>query len=165
MADLSFRSNWIWRFSLPEFFSLCRESFFIDLQPLQKEGLITKEECVSLKDLPRDHVDYGALYYKIWPILRLAYDRFKFSKKKQLLDYGTVAKFRKNQGHWLEDYVLFISLKESFGGKCWLEWPSEYRDARQAKSTDLSNGVKNTADAHVFFQYIFYFRLYPCITK
>ena len=133
--------------------------YFIDLQPLLKEGLITEEECVSLKDLPRDHVDYGALYYEIWPILRLAYDRFKSSKKKQLLDYGTVAKFRKNQGHWLEDYVLFISLKESFGGECWLEWPSEYRDARLAKSTELSSGVKNTADAHVFFQYIFYAQL------
>ena len=105
----------------------------------------------------RDHVDYEPL--EIWPILRLAYDRFKSSKKKQLLDYGTVAEFRKNQGHWLEDYVLFISLKESFGGECWLEWPSEYRDAHIAKSTELSSDVKNTADAHVFFQYIFYAQL------
>ena len=56
--------------------------YFIDLQPLLKEGLITEDECVSLKDLPRDHVDYGALYHEIWPILRLAYDRFKSSKKK-----------------------------------------------------------------------------------
>ena len=81
--------------------------------------------------------------------------RFKSSKKKQILDYGTVTKFRKDQGHWLEDYALFISLKESFGGKCWLDWPSEYRDARLAKSTELSSDVKSSADAHVFFQYIF----------
>ena len=133
--------------------------YFIDLQPLYKEGLVTEDEYSRLSDLPSDHVDYGALYHEIWPILRLAYDRFKSSKKKQFLDYGTVAKFRKNQGYWLEDYALFVSLKESFGGKCWLDWPSEYRDAHIAKSTKLSGDMKNSADAHVFFQYIFYAQL------
>ena len=81
MAILSFRSIWIWRFSLPGFVSFCRESLFHRFTATLKEGLITEEECVSLKDLPRDHVDYGALYYEIWPILRLAYDRFKSSKR------------------------------------------------------------------------------------
>ena len=133
--------------------------YFIDLQPLYKEGLVTEDEYSRLSDLPSDYVDYGALYHEIWPILRLAYDRFKSSKKKQFLDYGTVAKFRKNQGYWLEDYALFVSLKESFGGKCWLDWPSEYRDAHIAKSTKLSSDMKNSADAHVFFQYIFYAQL------
>ena len=133
--------------------------YFIDLQPLLQEGLITKEEYASLADLPRDHVDYGALYLSIWPVLRKAYRRFKNSKKKQFQDYGTVSKFLEDQGHWLEDYALFISLKESFGDKCWLDWPAEYSDANLAKSQDLSNDVKNAADAHIFFQYIFYAQL------
>ncbi|MEC8330527.1 MAG: 4-alpha-glucanotransferase, partial [Verrucomicrobiota bacterium] len=133
--------------------------FFIDMKPLLIEGLITEEEHSRLTDLPRDHVDYGTLYCEIWPILRLAYDRFKSSKKKQFLDYGIVDEFRKNHGHWLDDYVLFISLKESFGGKCWLEWPTKFRDAQLAKSTELSSSVKNSANAHVFFQYIFYAQL------
>ncbi len=133
--------------------------YFIDLQPLLQEGLITKEEYGSLADLPLDHVDYGALYLVFWPILRKAYERFKTSNKKQFLDYGSVAKFQKDQGHWLEDYALFISLKESFGDKCWLDWPPEYSDAQLAKSQNFSNDVKNAADAHVFFQYLFYAQL------
>ena len=100
--------------------------YFIDLHPLLIEGLITEKDYGSLADLPRDHVDYGALYLAIWPILRKAYKRFKTAKKKQLQDYGSVAKFRKDQGHWLEEYALFFSLKQNFGDKCWLDWPPEY---------------------------------------
>jgi 4-alpha-glucanotransferase len=133
--------------------------YFIDLEPLRNEGLITEDEYNQLADLPREHVDYGSLYLAFWPVLRKAYERFKASKKKQFLDYGRLAKFRKDQGHWLEDYALFVGLKESFGGKCWLDWPSGYRDASVAKSQNLSSDVKNTADAHVFFQYIFYAQL------
>ena len=133
--------------------------YFIDLHPLLIEGLITEKEYGSLADLPRDHVDYGVLYLAIWPILHKAYKRFKTSKKKQLQDYGSVAKFRKDQGHWLEDYALFISLKQNFGDKCWLDWPPEYSDAHRAKSQNMSSDIKDTADAHVFFQYIFYSQL------
>ena len=133
--------------------------YFIDLEPLRNEGLITEDEYNQLADLPREHVDYGSLYLAFCPVLRKAYERFKASKKKQFLDYGRLAKFRKDQGHWLEDYALFLGLKESFGGKCWLDWPSGYRDASVAKSQNLSSDVKNTADAHVFFQYIFYAQL------
>ncbi len=133
--------------------------YFIDLKPLLAEGLITNDEYSRLSALPHDHVDYGAVYNALWPLLRNAYERFKASKKKQFLDYGSIAKFRKAQGHWIEDFALFLALKESFGGICWLDWPSEYRSATSAKSQKLSSEVLDTADAHVFYQYLFYAQL------
>ncbi len=133
--------------------------YFIDLQPLVSEGLITQDEYSQLSELPRDHVDYGAVYHSIWPLLRTAYGRFKASKKKQFLDYGNIAKFRKAQSHWLEDFALFVALKENFGGNCWLDWPDEYRDAASAKNKKLSVEIIDTANAHVFYQYLFYAQL------
>ncbi|MGZ0709503.1 4-alpha-glucanotransferase [Coraliomargarita sp. W4R53] len=133
--------------------------YFIDLEPLLAADLITSAEYAQLAALPRDHVDYGAVYQTFWPILRAAYERFKSSKKKQFLDYGLIAKFRQAQGHWLEDFALFLALKESFGSRCWLEWPEEYRDITRAKSQKLSPEVLDTADAHVFYQYLFYAQL------
>jgi 4-alpha-glucanotransferase len=133
--------------------------YFIDLQPLVAEGLITDDEYGRLAKLPEDHVDYGAIYHALWPVLRSAYQRFKATQKKQFLNYGAVAKFRKAQGDWLEDYALFVALKENFGGNCWLEWPAEYRDIKTAKKQKLSASITDTADAHVFFQYLFYAQL------
>ena len=133
--------------------------YFIDLKPLLSEGLITNEEYARLGTLPRDHVDYGAIYHALWPILRSAYQRFKDSKKKQFLDYGLISSFRKAQSAWLEDFALFLALKEDFGGKCWLDWPTDFRSATQAKSQKISEAVRDTADAHVFYQYLFYAQL------
>jgi 4-alpha-glucanotransferase len=133
--------------------------YFIDLQPLVAEGLVTDDEFARLAALPRDHVDYGAVYNTLWPLLRAAYERFKASKKKQFLDYGSLAKFRQIQALWIEDFALFLALKEHFGGVCWLDWPTGYRDAASARTQDIPDEVVDTAEAHVFYQYIFYAQL------
>jgi 4-alpha-glucanotransferase len=133
--------------------------YFIDFQPLLDEGLITDAEFGQLRSLPRDHVDYGALYNTLWPLLRNAYRRFKETGKKQFQDYGTFASFRKSQNLWLADYTLFVGLKEHFGGKSWLEWPAKFRSAASARKQDLPGAVLETADAHAFYQYLFYAQL------
>ncbi len=133
--------------------------YFIDLRPLLDEGLLTQDEYSSLGTLSRDHVDYGGVYHYFWPLLRTAYERFKSSKSKSFLDYGTFANFKKDQSSWLEDYTLFVALKEHFGGQCWLEWPVKFRSAFSAKTQKIPEGVDETAEAHVFYQYLFYGQL------
>lgn len=133
--------------------------YFIDLEPLLDNELITAEEFNRLTALPRDHVDYGAIYANIWPLLRSAYERFKKSRQKQFLDYGNIAQFKKSQAHWLEDFSLFLALKDHFGGKCWLDWPAQFRDIDSAREQSLPDEVKDSAEAHVFFQYLFYAQL------
>lgn len=133
--------------------------YFIDLEPLLYEGLIIGDEIQPLRELPRDHVDYGALYGAFWPILRHAYDRFKASGAKSFQDYGSLKSFRKAQSAWIEDFALFLALKAHFGGNCWLEWPAEYRDVKTAKKQKLSAELHDAMEAHVFYQYLFYAQL------
>lgn len=133
--------------------------YFIDFQPLVAEGLITHEEYSHLGALPQDHVDYGAVYNTLWPLLRNAYERFKASKKKQFLNYGLITKFRKAQSAWIEDFALFLALKENFGGQCWLDWPAEFRSAAGARRQKIPPEVTDTAEAHIFYQYLFYAQL------
>lgn len=133
--------------------------YFIDLQPFLDDGLLTASDLEPLQALPRDYVDYGALYATLWPVLRRVYERFKESGKKAFQDYGNFAKFRKSQATWLDDYSLFVALKEHFNGQSWLEWPSEFRSAAASKKQTLPPGVQETADANAFYQYIFYAQL------
>ena len=108
--------------------------YFIDLDPLVADGLIHENELGPLHALPNDHVDYGALYGAFWPILRHAYDRFKRSGADHFDGYGCIKAFRKKQSAWIEDFALFLALKSHFGGKCWLEWPAAFRDAKKART-------------------------------
>lgn len=133
--------------------------YLIDFQPLLAEGLVTEDEFSALSALPRDHVDYGALYTTLWPLLRTAHERFKESGAKAFQDYGSFQAFRDSQVGWLEDYTLFVGLKEHFGGASWLEWPAKFQSAASAKSQDIPADVVDTADAHAFYQYLFYAQL------
>jgi 4-alpha-glucanotransferase len=90
--------------------------YFIDLDPLVKDGLLHEDELEPLNALPKDHVDYGALYGVFWPILRHAYSRFKRSGANHFDGYGCIKAFRKSQSVWIEDFALFLALKSHFGG-------------------------------------------------
>lgn len=133
--------------------------YFIDLAPLVSEGLIHADECDALHALPRDHVDYGALYGVFWPTIRKAYDRFKRSGADHFQNYGSIKAFRKAHQAWIEDFALFLALKSHFDGKCWLDWPAAFRDPVKARAHKLPEEVTEAAEAQVFYQYIFFGQL------
>ena len=96
--------------------------YFIDLEALIEEGVLTKEECgsVSFGTDPGD-INYEAVYYGRYPLLRKAYERSDISKDP---DYR---KFLEENRWWLDDYALFMALKDFFGGKSWNQWPEDIR--------------------------------------
>ena len=96
--------------------------YFISLEALIEEGVLTEEECdaASLGSNP-GRVDYAQLYYNRYPLLRKAYERSNIAQKE---DYQA---FVKENSWWLSDYALFMAVKNFFGGKSWSEWPEDIR--------------------------------------
>ena len=96
--------------------------YFISLESLIEEGVLTQEECdaASLGSNP-GRVDYAQLYYNRYPLLRKAYERSNISQNE---DYQV---FMNENGWWLKDYALFMAVKNFFGGKSWSEWPEDIR--------------------------------------
>ena len=81
--------------------------YFIDLDELVKEGVLTKEECAAADfgDNETD-IDYEKLYFQRYPLLRLAYQRSDISRNP---DYQ---KFVADNHWWLSDYALFMAVKK-----------------------------------------------------
>ena len=96
--------------------------YLIDLDDLAGEGLLSPEEYLAL-DWGADPaaVDYGLLYERRYPVLRLACGRF-LSRKSRDFD-----RFCREHAAWLEDYALFMALKGRHGGVSWFEWPDRER--------------------------------------
>lgn len=71
-------------------------------------------------------------------VLRLAFQRFAPDKA-----YET---FVEQNRSWLEDYALFTALKDTLGGKPWLDWPEALRlrkaDALAEKRRELSEEIR-----------------------
>ena len=96
--------------------------YFISLEALIKEGVLTKEEC-DAADFGSDPecVDYGRLYEARFPLLRKAYERSNITKNPE---FGS---FMEENGSWVRDYAIFMAVKDLFGGASWDQWPEDIR--------------------------------------
>ena len=92
--------------------------YFISLEALIEEGVLTEEECaeVDFGDTEND-VNFAKMYEGRYGLLRKAYERSDISHNK------AYQKFMFENDWWVEEYALFMALKNSFGGKPWYEWP------------------------------------------
>ena len=133
------------------FSSFAGNPYFIDLEILCKEKLLKKAECESFPWGSNPHyVDYGVMYNSRYALLKKAYVRFM---KKQPEDF---ASFCEKEAEWLEDYALFMALKDAHGGIAWFEWEKELK-TREQKA--LSEAKETYADDILFYkmlQYLFF---------
>jgi len=141
------------------FSAFAANPYLIDLHPLSDAGLLSPDELGPLRALPRNHVDYGALYEAFWPILRTAWERFRAGGRDALLDYGSLREFRRAQSDWIEDYAKFMALKNHFGGRPWTEWPESCRTREDAEASGYSEDVLDDAESQVFMQYVAFAQL------
>ena len=104
--------------------------YFIDLDMLCEEGLLTKAEIEAYNwGDDEEKVDYGALYSGRYPILKLAAARFWQNPDKEFDDFCAENAF------WLDDYALFMALKKNLGGAPWYNWEAPIRN-REAAALD-----------------------------
>ena len=96
--------------------------YFIDLEALIAEGVLSNDECDSVFfGDEEDDINYAALYEGRKILLTMAYERSRISENPEY------QKFIADNGWWLDDYALFMALKDFFNGQCWYEWPEDIR--------------------------------------
>ena len=96
--------------------------YFIDLEALIAEGVLSNAECDSVFfGDEEDDINYAALYAGRKILLTMAYERSRISENPEY------QKFTTDNGWWLDDYALFMALKDFFNGQCWYEWPEDIR--------------------------------------
>ncbi|WP_404422292.1 4-alpha-glucanotransferase [Nibricoccus sp. IMCC34717] len=129
--------------------------YLIDLRALVGHGLLSDADLAPLRELPRDRVDFGWLYSTKWPLLFKAFANFK-QLGTQAAPYGSFAAFRQQHRSWLDPFALYLGLKDFHHPRPWWEWPANVRFFDKASSTVLNDAVLERAEAHAFFQYLFF---------
>ena len=118
--------------------------YFISLDALCDEQLLTKEECEAAALPDTDCIDYSRLYETRYSLLRKAYNRME--------NDNAVLEFTASQP-WLEDYALFMALKDHFGGVSWDNWTE---DIRLRKEEALKHWKERLAKEIGFYQFLQY---------
>lgn len=135
------------------FSSFAGNPYFICLEDLIEEDLLTWDECNACNfGSDPERVDYGAQYENRPKLLRAAWQRFI---QKNLQNSEEYQAFLKRESYWLEDYALFMALKEKHGGKSWLDWDRDYK-LRHAKALkEAEEEMKDEIDFICFQQFEF----------
>lgn len=125
--------------------------YFISLETLIGEGVLTEAECDSV-DFGKDKksIDYGKLYQGRYKILHLAYERTNLMQNK---DYQ---KFCKQNRYWLEDYALYMAIKADHDAKCWSEWEEDIRIRKPAALKGYREKLEGEIGFYKYMQFKFY---------
>jgi 4-alpha-glucanotransferase len=119
--------------------------YFIDLDTLKEEGLLTQDECSAYENGWEERaVNYERIYFTRFKILKKAFKRSYIEDNQEFQDF-----IDKNT-EWLADYSLFMAIKNHFQGISWLEWDEDIRirqrDALKRYSQELREDI-------LFFQF------------
>lgn len=132
----------------------------IDLDELRSQGLLGVEDLAPLGKLPKDHVDFGALIPLKFAALKTSFERYQNRIQRAVpgstVEAEKLRRFRKANASWLEDFALFMVLKEKFGGRPWSEWPQDYRKRSPEALDEVRRESTGQIEFQVFLQYHFF---------
>jgi 4-alpha-glucanotransferase len=135
------------------FSSFAGQPLIISPELLGDLGLLTKQELEPQEWDPKK-INFGPVIEYKFSLLRKAYERFDLIKNSKLLK--EFAAFRYKHKKWLEDYALFMAVKEDQGGVMWCEWEKEIAFPTQAMLNLWRNKLEHEVRYYCFIQFLFY---------
>lgn len=125
--------------------------YFIDLDILSEWGLLEKSDYASI-DWGSDpsRVDFGLLYENRFDVLRKAAASLLYTADSEFIA------FCRSSAFWLDDYALFMALKDSHGGASWTDWERPLRFRKPDALREAKGRLAKEIDFYKALQYLFF---------
>lgn len=125
--------------------------YYIDLEKLIEEGLLTREEAAACDfGSHPEYVDYEKLYFSRFELLHKAFERFR------VMPRPAYSEFMRNNADWLDDYAFYMAVKNHFDGKSWLEWDEDIKLRTESALSAYKADLKDEIEFYKFQQYEFH---------
>jgi 4-alpha-glucanotransferase len=122
----------------------------ISPEALADAGLVRRGELAPL-ERPEGPIDYGTVEANKHALIQRAWATFHGSGAREEFE-----RFQHDNADWLDDYSLFMALKESFGGKSWFDWPDPYRLREPQAIAEARRELVDSIDRYRFGQFLFF---------
>ena len=126
----------------------------ISPEVLKDEGLLTEADFANLPAFPQDKVDYELVIEHKIPLLKKACANFRenaTAEQKQKF-----ANFCQSKAYWLDDYALFMTLKDHQQGVSWYQWEPELAQRQPQAIEAVKLQLVGELFYHKFLQYEFF---------
>ena len=125
--------------------------YFIDLEAFVKEGYLDKSDCEDCDwGTNESYVDYEKIYNSRFRLLRKAFENYDCETDQEY------RKFVKENAAWLEDYSLYMAIKDSLNGISWIEWPTELKNREKAALAEKREKFAKEVGFYCFQQFCFF---------
>jgi 4-alpha-glucanotransferase len=136
------------------FSSFAGNPYLISLEEVVQMGLIDPKLLDEAPAFPPDRVDFGAIYHWKLPLLRAVAD--SFTGRATPDQAAEFADFCAEQSDWLDDFALFMALKDAHGGSPWNQWVMPLRSRQPAALAAARQEHAAAIRAHQFNQWLFF---------
>jgi 4-alpha-glucanotransferase len=126
----------------------------LSLEQLRDEGLLSASDLLQVPPLPPHRVDYDAVRAVKEELLWKAFEHYQGGAVHSQGD--ALAAFAERQADWLEDYALFMALKEAHHGLPWNQWPRDIARRDPAALAEWGKMLAARVQFHRFLQYQFF---------
>lgn len=124
--------------------------YFIDFDLLLSDGLLEKSDYSEIDwGKNEEKVDFQKLSKNRFNVLKKAYNRFS-------LNNGDYIEFCEKNAFWLDDFSLYMALKNSFDGMPWNEWDADLKTRKSAAVNKAVTELKDEIGFQKFIQFLFF---------
>jgi len=134
--------------------ALAGNPMLISPEKLYDEGLLSDDDFANLPEFPLDNVDYQQVESTKIPLLKKACSNFKANATKE--QQQAFAEFCYSKAYWLDDYTLFMALKDSTGGASWNTWDKDIAKRKPLAIEKAKTDLVDQVFYHKFLQFQFY---------
>jgi 4-alpha-glucanotransferase len=134
--------------------ALAGNPLLISPEKLVEEELLSEDDFHNLPEFDLDFIDYDLVIRHKMPLLNKASENFKLNATKEQKE--AFQKFCTNHTYWLDDYALFMALKESQNGLSWFQWDQGIAFREPEALEVWKNDLTEEIFYHKFIQFEFF---------
>ena len=126
--------------------------YLISPELLLQEGLVHPNDLAEEMHFSQLRVEFGKIIP--WKLNLLEKSYINFSNISLL--HEEYDQFCCENVLWLDDYALFMTLKEIYGGNPWTDFPDKLRTRESVAILDSRKQLKQNVDRYKFYQFLFF---------
>ncbi len=128
--------------------------YLISSAMLLDNDLLTRADLADRPSFPANKVDFGPVIEWKLKLLDRAFKHFKKSASSSIMK--AYKKFCDTNSDWLNDYALYMAIKESQGGSSWDNWPEKLRSRDPQTLAEFVEKNSDEIEKHKVRQFFFF---------
>lgn len=117
---------------------------------LAEEGLLSQEDLVNIPHSDPNKIDFGQVINYKKELLVKAFENYKHKNENGFNDFCEINK------NWLDDFALFMAVKEYHNGILWTEWSEDIAFRKKGAVEAWTKKLEEKIFFQKFIQYKFF---------